>query len=86
MNRCTVIDRLEDEYGIKPENLTEREKAIIGLCTNEFLENEEQALSIANVVGRSGQLKAEVFTLANKLAVAGEGDAAVAMHRIHNRL
>lgn len=38
------------------------------------------------VVGRSEQLKAEVFTLANKLAVAGEGDAAVAMHRIHNRL
>lgn len=42
--------------------------------------------SIPNVVGQSEQLKAEVFTLANKLAVSGEGDAAVAMHRIHNRL
>ncbi len=37
-------------------------------------------------VGQSEQLKAEVFKLANKLAVAGEGDAAVAMHGIHNRL
>lgn len=46
----------------------------------------DEALHIANVVGRSEQLKAEVFKLANKLAVAGEGDAAVAMHRIHNRL
>jgi len=45
-----------------------------------------EALRIHDVVGRSEQLKAEVFTLANKLAVAGEGDAAVAMHRIHNRL
>lgn len=43
-------------------------------------------LGIGVVVGRSGQLKAEVFKLANKLAVAGEGDAAVAMHIIHNRL
>lgn len=55
MNRCTIIDKLEDEYGIKPENLTEREKAIIGLCTNELLENEEQALSLGVVVGRSEQ-------------------------------
>jgi hypothetical protein len=53
MNRCTIIDRLEDEYGIKPKNLTEREKAIIGLCTNQFLDNEEQALRIHDVVGRS---------------------------------
>ncbi|NCC88321.1 MAG: hypothetical protein EOM05_10760 [Clostridia bacterium] len=56
MNRCTVFDKLEDEYGIKPENLTEREKAIIGLCTNDFLENEERALSLGAVVGRSEQL------------------------------
>ena len=46
----------------------------------------DEALTIPVVVGRSEQLKAEVFKLANKLAVAGEGDAAVAMHRIHNRL
>lgn len=38
------------------------------------------------VAGQSEQLKEEVFMLANKLAVAGEGDAAVAMHKIHNRL
>jgi len=49
MNRCTVFDKLEDEYGIKPENLTEREKAIIGLCTNDFLEHEEQALCLQPV-------------------------------------
>jgi hypothetical protein len=55
MNRCTVIDRLEDEYGIKPESLTNREKAIIGLCTNQFLGNEEQALTTPNQ-GQSEQL------------------------------
>jgi molybdopterin converting factor small subunit len=58
MNRCTIIDRLEDEYGIKPENLTERERAIIGLCTNQFLDDEEQALRIHDVVGRSELLNA----------------------------
>ena len=50
------------------------------------LEDELEALRMHAVVGQSEQLKAEVFTLANKLAVAGEGDSAVAMHRIHNRL
>lgn len=46
----------------------------------------EELLDLLSVVGQSEQLKAEVFTLANKLAVAGEGDAAVAMHKIHNSL
>ena len=46
MNRCTVFDKLEDEYGIKHESLTEREKAIIGLCTNDVLEHEEQTLCL----------------------------------------
>ena len=46
----------------------------------------DEILRLFSVVGRSEQLKAEVFTLANKLALAGEGDAAVAMHRIHKRL
>jgi hypothetical protein len=45
-----------------------------------------QTLPIDNVVGQSEQLKPMVFELANKLAIAGEGDAAVSMHRIHNRL
>ncbi len=31
-------------------------------------------------------LKTEVFMLANKLAISGEGDAAVRMHRICNSL
>jgi hypothetical protein len=31
-------------------------------------------------------LKNKVFTLANNLAILGEGDAAVSMHRIHNKL
>lgn len=46
----------------------------------------KQALTIPVVVGQSEQLKPMVFELANKLAIAGEGDAAVSMHRIHNRL
>jgi len=49
-------------------------------------EQRDKALSMSGVVGRIEQLKSEVFTLANKLAVAWEGDAAVAMHGIHNRL
>jgi len=32
------------------------------------------------------KLKLEVFELANKLAINGLGDAAVEMHRIHNKL
>jgi hypothetical protein len=34
----------------------------------------------------SEDLKTEVFMLANKLALSGEGDAAVRMHRICNSL
>jgi hypothetical protein len=50
------------------------------------LEAVSQALRAPDVVGQSERLKEEVFTLANKLAVAGEGEAAVAMHRIHNSI
>lgn len=50
------------------------------------IETLNKALRIHDVVGQSELLKAEVFTLANKLAISGKGDAAVAMHRIHNRL
>lgn len=35
---------------------------------------------------QSEQLKVEVGALANRLALAGEGNAAVAMHRICNNL
>ena len=45
-----------------------------------------ETLPIDSVVGQSEQLKPMVFELANKLAIAGEGDAAISMHRIHNRL
>jgi hypothetical protein len=38
------------------------------------------------VIEQSEQLKEEIFTLANKLAIVGEGDAAVKMHRIYNSL
>ena len=51
----------------------------------EFREIKEQ-LTIPVVVEQSEQLKPMVFKLANKLAIAGHGDAAVSMHRIHNRL
>lgn len=50
------------------------------------LKEDQMSLTKKQQSGQSEQLKAEVFTLANKLALAGEGDAAGAMHRIHNRL
>lgn len=43
-------------------------------------------LTTADVVEQREQLKTEVFTLSNKLAVAGEVDAAVSMHKILNSL
>ena len=46
MNRCTVIDLLEDKYGIKKLNLTKRELAIIGLCTGELADDEEPELNL----------------------------------------
>jgi len=54
--------------------------------TNPNALKQGQTLPIDSVVGQSEQLKPMVFELANKLAIAGEGDAAVGMHRIHNRL
>lgn len=48
--------------------------------------NELEQLTIPVVVGQSEQLKPMVFELANKLAIAGHGNEAVSMHRIHNRL
>jgi hypothetical protein len=43
MNRCNVIDLLEDNYGLNKDELTKRELAIIGLCTKElsFADNGE---------------------------------------------
>ncbi len=66
------------------ENL---EKQIVRIIENNSPElAAEEILRLFSVVGRSEQLKADVFDLANKLAVSGKGNAAVAMHRIHNSL
>ena len=43
-------------------------------------------LSIPDIVHQREQFKSMMFDMANKLAIAGHGDEAVAMHRIHNRL
>lgn len=78
------------EWINKRTPLTELQVGYIEFQMFELLKLHEKVVKnnvgLANVVGQSEQLKAEVFKLANKLAVAGEGDAAVAMHRIHNRL
>lgn len=42
--------------------------------------------AIPDVVHQQEQFKSMVFDMANKLAIAGHGDEAVSMHRIHNRL
>ena len=42
--------------------------------------------SIPDVVHQREQFKSMVFDMANKLAIAGHGDEAVMMHKIHNRL
>ena len=57
-----------------------------GLVYNACLDAIMEALNTPVVVGQSEQLKPMVFELANKLAIAGHGDEAVSMHRIHNRL
>ena len=46
MNKCDVIDRLEDEYGIKKDSLTKRELAIIAVCTNQLSDNDETELNL----------------------------------------
>ena len=46
----------------------------------------KRILLLLDVVGQGEQLKPMVFELANKLAIAGHGNEAVSMHRIHNRL
>ena len=46
MNRCDVIDLLEDKYGLNKDELSKRELAIIGLCTNELVDYEEQELNL----------------------------------------
>jgi hypothetical protein len=73
------------EMGIHTKTIIEGDYTAKYKLTD-LLKNYAEQCNIADVVGRSEQLKAEVFTLANKLAISGEGDAAVAMHRIHNRL
>jgi hypothetical protein len=51
-----------------------------------LLDKYNQALSQNDVVGQSEQLRSEVFTLANKLALNGHGDLAVRMHMIANAM
>ena len=61
--------------------------AEVGAELEEELRQIDQALLVlSNVVGQSEQFKAIVFKMANMLAVAGKGDQAVQMHRIHNSL
>jgi len=53
----------------------------------DFLEDKlEKLFAIPVVGGRSEQLKADVFKLANKLALEGYGFQVVKMHDIHNSL
>ena len=46
MNRCDVIDLLEDKYGINKDNLTKRELAIIGVCTGNYTSKDETELNL----------------------------------------
>jgi hypothetical protein len=65
----------------KPMQLTE---TFDGVMLKEFIEH---CINFNNDnVDNIESLKNKVFTLANNLAILGEGDAAVSMHRIHNKL
>ena len=64
MNRCTVIDLLEDKYGLNKDELSKRELAIIGLCTNELADDEEQELNL-HLVSLS-------FKAGDKILVCGQ--------------
>ena len=57
------------------------EKTVISIAL-EVVKN----CSIPDVVQQREQFKSMVFDMANKLAIAGNGDEAVIMHKIHNRL
>ena len=96
MFSAELITKLNKMTEIKLHN-NELEYIKMGVESNAWFGNDEklaerilnkinQALNIHDVVEQSEQLKPMVFELANKLAIAGEGDAAVGMHRIHNRL
>jgi len=63
-------------------------EVIQAMTEDRFIEVLKQAklLPIPDVVQQSEQFKAIVFKMANMLAVAGKGDQAVQMHRIHNSL
>jgi len=56
------------------------------LCDSQKADTGDRQLTIPDVVQQSEQFKAIVFKMANMLAVAGKGDQAVQMHRIHNSL
>jgi len=53
---------------------------------NECEQEQVKNLTIPDVVHQREQFKSMVFDMANKLAIAGHGDEAMSMHRIHNRL
>ena len=53
MNRCDVIDLLEDRYGINKDNLTKRELAIIGVCTGNYTRKDEAELNLHLVSKRN---------------------------------
>jgi hypothetical protein len=86
MNIDKFIDKHYNLIDCTADNKTrDKLKLVLEEYAQLYYNSKVKKLNIP-VVGRSEQLKAEVFTLANKLALAGEGDAAVSMHRIHNRL
>ena len=82
MNIQDEMQKIHHKFGVSEMANYKIEQFIEDLIKKDRAEQ----LRIAVVVGQSEQLKPMVFELANKLAIAGHGDEAVSMHRIHNRL
>ena len=60
--------------------------ASIGIIRKTLDDNGVKNCSIPDVVHQREQFKSMVFDMANKLAIEGNSDESVMMHKIHNRL
>ncbi len=70
----------------RKEDFFKTPNEIIGDVLDEYAEAINKNSVIPDVVHQREQFKSMVFDMANKLAIVGNGDEAVMMHEIHNRL
>ena len=84
ITRKQIEEILDDT--LEGDNPPDSAPTVVGKeeCVNRLMELVKNC-SIPDVVHQREQFKSMVFDMANKLAIAGHGDEAVMMHKIHNR-